>query len=351
MLPYWLLFSIYALGAMQTRNQSNFRAAAPPLFWVAAFLTAIMIGFRYETGGDWPNYMNIFVSSRYIGFGEILAIGDPAYIFLNWLAQQLDYDIWFVNLVCGLIFMWGLVRFAELQPNPWLAVAVAVPYLIIVVVMGYTRQGVAIGLLMAGLAAFQRGSLGRFIAYAIIAAAFHKSAIVVLPLVALAAVRNRLLVWTVAAGLGFLLFTVFLDLFLSQMMTNYFESQMESDGTTVRVAMNVLPAILYLLYQKRFVGAKAEQKLWRNFSLAALATVAALSILPSTTLIDRVALYLIPLQIFVLARLPYAFLDKGRSNSQLILGVLIYSGAILFTWLTQATHAHAWLPFRLFPTS
>lgn len=49
------------------------------------------------------------------------------------------------------------MRFARSQPDPWLAVLVAVPYLVIVVAMGYSRQAVAIGILLAGLGRLERG--------------------------------------------------------------------------------------------------------------------------------------------------------------------------------------------------
>ena len=347
MFPYWVLFSAYAFAAINHGRQS-IAVRSTPLFWVAAIAMALMIGLRYETGGDWFNYIDIFDYSAYTNLATTLALGDPGYMLLNWTGQRLGFEIWFVNLACGLIFTWGLLKFSERQPNPWLSIAIAIPYLVIVVAMGYTRQGVAIGLLMAGLAAFDRGSLVRFIVYTILAATFHKSAIVIIPLVALATVRYRLAIYAVIFGLGFILFTLFLEIFLARLMTNYIDSQMESEGTAIRIAMNVVPALIYLFLQKRFALNEQERKLWRNFSLAALAALAALIVLPSSTVVDRIALYFIPLQLFVFSRLPYAFPLKGRPNGQLTLAVLIYSAAIQYIWLTQANHAHAWLPYRNF---
>jgi hypothetical protein len=172
-------------------------AQSAPLLFVAALLIAAMIGFRYEVGGDWNTYKEIYSEISYFKLMEAIAYGDPGYSLLNWMAVQFGAGIWFVNLACGLIFTWGLVRFARRQTNPWLAVLVGIPYLVIVVAMGYTRQGVAIGLLLAGLSVLDRSSFVRFGFYILLAATFHKSAIVVLPLVALASSRNRL----VTAGL------------------------------------------------------------------------------------------------------------------------------------------------------
>ena len=81
---------------------------------------------------------------------------------LNWFAGQNELGFWFVNTVCGGIFSYGLIAFARSQPRPWLALAVAVPYLIIVVAMGYTRQAAAIGFVMLGLVRLGNGSFVRF---------------------------------------------------------------------------------------------------------------------------------------------------------------------------------------------
>ena len=54
----------------------------------------------------------------------------------------------------------------------------------VVVAMGYTRQLIAIGILMAGLASLGRGgSVIRFALYVALAALFYKIAVLVLPLV------------------------------------------------------------------------------------------------------------------------------------------------------------------------
>ena len=93
--------------------------------------------------------------------------------------------------MAGGIFAIGLVFFCRNLPRPWLALAVAVPYLVIVVAMGYTRQGVALGLAMLGLVALGKKGTGWFVFWVMLAATFHKTAVLLLPLAALAAAHNR----------------------------------------------------------------------------------------------------------------------------------------------------------------
>jgi hypothetical protein len=92
-----------------------------------------------------------------------------------------------------------------------------------------------------------------------------------------------------------------------------------------------------------------QRKLWRNFSIAAFASLAALFYVDSSTAVDRLALYLIPLQLVVLAGAPEAFGQKGRPNGQYLALVVAYSAAIQYVWLNYAANASAWLPYQLFP--
>ena len=71
----------------------------------------------------------------------------------------------------------------------------------------------------------------------------------------------------------------------------------------------------------------------------------ALFLLPSTTVVDRLSLYLIPLQLAVLPRLAYLF--KGRFLGRSL--VIIYSALVLFVWLNFAVHAQYWLPYQFYP--
>jgi len=75
---------------------------------------------------------------------------------LNWLAAYTQTGIYGVNLVCAAIFMIGLISFSRRQPLPWLALAVSVPFFLIVISMGTTRQATALGFVFGGLVAFEK---------------------------------------------------------------------------------------------------------------------------------------------------------------------------------------------------
>ena len=79
--------------------------------------------------------------------------------------------------------------------------------------------------------------------------------------------------------------------------------------------------------------------------MLSLATLPMLSI--SATGVDRVALYFIPLQMFVFSRLPFV---GGNTNSfnVILFGTVAYYALVQFVWLNFAANASYWLPYRNF---
>lgn len=342
---YWLVFGIIALFAVTERTgESDSKPALPLMF--GGLILALLIGLRFEVGGDWGTYQRMFAHARYSSLDDTLAKGDPAYQLLNWLVVRVGAKIWLVNMVCGAIFAWGLVRFARSQESPWAVFLVAFPYLVIVVAMGYSRQAVAIGLLMAGIAALLRGaSIPKFAFYVIVAALFHKTAIVALLVVLVSARRNLLAnLLFVLAAVG-VLYDTLLANSVDQLVTNYVDAEYNSQGALIRVAMSVVPAVLFLLTRRRFSFAPEEDILWRNFSYAAIILGGLLAILSSSTVVDRLALYVLPLQLAIIARVP----DRLMENAGGRVLVLFYAFAIQYVWLNYATHAEYWLPYQFYP--
>ena len=347
MFPYWVLFSYFAAGALLQRNAPPDRAAQSlPLLTFGAVIIALMVGFRFEVGADWFAYKYMFSFAEYADLGRVLRSGDPGYQFLNWAVQHIGGELWLVNLLCGAIFSWGLLKLAQEQPNPWLAVLVAVPYLVVVVAMGYSRQAVALGILMAGLAQTGRGASALTFAFYVAAAAlFHKTAVVALPLVILAGHRNLIFNILIGVVAGFLLYNYFLSSSVDLLIKNYIGAQYAAQGAAIRVGMSLVPAALFLLNQRRFGFSDRERHIWRNLSLAAFAFLVALFVVPSSAAVDRLALYVTPLQMVILARAPEAF----RSKASVTVAVVLYSLAIQFVWLNYAVHAKVWVPYQFYP--
>lgn len=345
MLIYWALFAFFAGGALLAPSIGR-RPHPRPLLAFGAIVTALLIGFRYKVGGDWDTYGYWFSYARRASLGQLLKYGDVGFQFLNWGIAQLSLEIWAVNLICGAIFSWGLWRFCRTQPEPWLAFTVAIPYMVIVIAMGYTRQAVALGILMAGLASFHHNcSTVRFAIYVAFAALFHKTAVVAFPLVALANPRNRLLNLLLVIATSYLLYGLFLGDAMEQFVEHYIKAHYSSQGAGIRVAMTLVAAVLLWIIKARVGLSETEWRVWKNFSLAAVAALVLLLVLPSSTAVDRISLYIMPLQLAVLSRVPLAI---GSSLTGRV-AVVGYSALVEFVWLNFAQFASFWVPYQLYP--
>ena len=356
MLTYWVMFALPAMVALMTETQRTravVSGGSDTLVgaWIAVgIVLTLLIGFRYEVGGDWFSYVFIMDNVAGLMLDEVILESDPGYQLFNWLSLEMDWDIFGVNLMAGAIFAIGLVFFCRSLPRPWLALAVAVPYLVIVVSMGYSRQGVALGLAMLGLVALGKKGTGWFVFWVMLAATFHKTAVLLLPLAALAAAHNRFVAIAWGAGSLALGYWLFLQDAAEDLYKNYVEAEYQSSGAMIRLAMNLVPAVALIVWRTKFRFSEGERRLWLLFALISLALFGVFLVSPASTAIDRIALYMLPLQLVIFAHLPDVLSDETETDvSPMVLGVLCFYGLVQFVWLNFADHAFAWLPYRFYP--
>lgn len=349
MLTYWLLFLVPAWLALAAPT----RAQQPGKRWSAQWMLAwllltCIVGWRHEVGGDWIQYLSHYDEALTTPLALAMSKGDPGYHLLLWAVTNLDWGVYLVNLACGAVFIAGLAAFCRQQPRPWLALTVAIPYTVIVLGMGYTRQGVALGFAMLGLVSLRQGRLLPFVAWVALGATFHKSAVLLVPLAALATPRNR---WWTAVWVGATTVALYQTLLadsVDTLVAGYIDAGYQSEGAAVRVLMNVLPAALLLWRRKHFNWTVPERNFWTMVAVLALLSVVWLLVSPSSTAVDRLALYLIPLQMFVFSRLPDV-LGKRRDAKLMVRTVVVYYALVEGVWLLFATHAFAWLPYQFYP--
>lgn len=357
MWPYWWMFLLPAVLALQEsararalRGSMAMRISIPMGWRVVMVALALVVGWRHEVGGDWFNYLGnfqrAFFDSQYADWWW----NDPGYRLLEWVAMQAGWGIQGVNLMAAAVFAYGLVLFCRHLPRPWLALAVAVPYLVIILGMGYSRQGVALGCLMAGLVGLGQGRVVRFVAWTVLGATFHKSAVLLLPMAALAASQSRLFTTAWVGVVVAVAYVLLLEDSVQALQAGYLEAEYQSEGALVRLLMNALPAALLLWKRHRFAVTLPQQRLWFWMALAALGLLALFFVSPSSTALDRLGLYLLPLQLMVFAYLPEVLgRQSGKGNRPWVLAVLAYYATVEFVWLNYATHAFAWLPYRWYP--
>ncbi len=189
-----------------------------------------MVGLRHEVGADWYNYARHFQGGQTDSIYRILSSSDQAYYLINYAFFKMGATVHFVNLTCAALSTLGVVIFCRNQPLPWLAFLVSIPYFILVVSMGYTRQATALGFVFLALTRLDRKDIKAFIVWTLVGALFHKSAVLMLPIAALASTRRP--VWSVfwvglfsVGAAYFLLFDA-----ADELWQNYVVNEYDSQG-------------------------------------------------------------------------------------------------------------------------
>lgn len=318
-----------------------------PFFILCMVVLATMIGLRYEIGADWISYFEIFRYAGQATLADALEIGEDGYVLVNRLAWKLGTDIWLVNLICGSVLAIGLYHFAKWQPDRWLTIVVAVPYLVIVVGMGYTRQAVAIGFLLLGLTSlFRTGSILRLAIWVFLGSLFHTSVLLMLPVILLGARGNLIAGTLIAVVGGYLVYTYLYVELVELYLFRYVTLEQQSSGAFIRVLMNVVPATIILTIGRRLQFAPVEWAVWRIIAVLSYIMLAILIVVPLvSTGVDRLALYFIPMQLAVLCRTPRLF-ENERLGTMAVIG---YSALVQWVWFTYGVFSSHWLPYQWWP--
>lgn len=345
MLPYYSLLAIWLLGAIQFSSLKRQRLEGV-LYAIALIYTVLLIGLRYEVGGDYESYLSMYKQMYFQPLSYAITATEPAYGFLNWVSIQFDGGTWPVNLACGTVFILGLSSLARQQKNPWLAFGVATPYLIIVVGMGYTRQACAIGIICWTISrAPERGVKSMILGIAA-AALFHKTAILMLPVLVapLLARRPILAAFGMVATVGLAAVTVGQG--SDAFVTNYVSSNYQSTGAAIRIGMNVVSAGIFLLFGSRFDISQYHKSLWRYFSVLSILSVAGLMAASSSVGVDRLSLFLLPLQLVVYSQIPYALSKHTAPVTSIFISVICYNIVVMYAYFVLATFSWAWVPYQ-----
>lgn len=343
------IFSIFNRDVSYNRYDIDFSRVSITWFFILINFT-LFLGFRHEIGPDWFSYVGYLNRASEFSFFDVFVNKDPGYQLINYLSNKLGTGIYGVNLVGGLIFSLGLVIFCLKQSRPYLAITISFPYLYLIIGMGYTRQSIAIGLVMMAISHLKNSKTNYSIFLLLLASTMHKSAVLMLPLFFLILDTNRYVKYFSGFIITIVAYALFLDNHVDELMYVYVESERyDSSGAFIRLLMSLIPSCIFLLYRDRFHFAPLMNRLWTVISLLSLFLTVLLFFSNLSTAIDRVALYLLPIQIVIFSSLPNVFTNVKKYRVLIILTVIFYYLIILLVWFGLSSHASAWSPYVFYP--
>ncbi|WBO20823.1 EpsG family protein [Sphingomonas abietis] len=349
MLIYWAFMGFACFMAMIEQGVERVSHRVNFIWVMFTIALALFIGGRWKTGGDWGNYYVNLEPFYQMRLGEAAASSkDVGFTLLEIIAAEFTTGIVVITMFSGIVMAVALLIFCLRQPRPWLCMAVAFPYLVVVCGMGYIRQGIAISFIMVGLTALDRDRIERYIGWVMAGAMFHATALAMIPLGAVVSKKNRLLVIAMVGAITLLAYHYLIASRADNLVTNYVDVEAESSGALVRSLMGALPGAIFLVFRKNFGLSGSALLAWMALSAAAIATVPAVLLYPSSTVVDRLGLYLLPVQCFVYARAPDALARNAQQRLFFAIGTLLLYIVVFFTFINYSDHAKSWVPYRFY---
>ena len=167
MFPYLAMLAVPSSLALTGARRAGL------LLLLVAVLYWLMVGLRFQVGMDWNNYIVIYQWKSTYSLAQLLVDREPGYGLLTWIAAQTGGGMVFINAVSGLVFCWGLIAVARRCPEPWIAIAIATPLLVVAFAMSATRQAIAEGIIAYLFATWERRSTLTRIGLVVCASLFH----------------------------------------------------------------------------------------------------------------------------------------------------------------------------------
>jgi hypothetical protein len=337
--------AIYAalllLGFLSFKNPSLRRAMFPV---ATAFLFAF-VAFRFEVGCDWSGYQINYEKSRYLTAEDAITRQEPGWWLLLTEIHAFELDYPYLNVLMAIPFFWGLARLAAKEPDPLAIMILAFPVLIINLPMSGIRQGAAVGFICLAFIAFRERRLAAYVASVLIASTVHTSAVVFLALAPFAKFPLTRMTMIVSGilllpGAHFMLADT-----LEFYADRYVGTGVVAAGALYRSGMLAAVGGYFLLtlknaYRERY---PADYQLTLLGSWIMLASLVMVPI--SSVISDRFGYYVTPIQLMIMARIPY--LVSARNRVFLSAAPYAVLGLALIVWTNfSALFVQCYLPYQ-----
>ena len=165
-------FALYKKSRFAEKNALTFVILVSLFFF-------IIIGFRYKVGADWEGYKKLL---DYYRLDYLVGASDPIFLLImkisnlfpyTWSNQVMNLQFALIFVVCILTHFYRVERNLEGLIHFYL---IGFPVIILLMGMGYLRQGPAAILVMMGYSSFRQKKLYPTLLFYSLALLMHKSA-------------------------------------------------------------------------------------------------------------------------------------------------------------------------------
>ena len=315
--------------------------------WIfTTFYLSVFIGLRYEVGGDWSIYLNFFDEyNQLFNINLLSTFLDHGlfYVIINKISYYIGSGYIGVNFICAIIFMTALSSFLYSSKNRWLGMLVSFPIIIVILGMGYTRQGLAFAFSLLLLKSLENNRLYLSFIYLILAILSHQTALMLLSFFIFyfwyhKKYSDLIKLIIIPIFFGF----IFWDK-LAHLLYFYVGSgqHMTAFGSIPRASLIIIIAVLFLFFRKKHVY-MTKYQIYIFTWIAYLIIVIAPFSFVSTITTDRLLFYLYSLKV---AFISFANLEDKKINAVVFFIISIYV-FYLAVWMHFGHNSSSWVPYN-----
>ena len=354
MTAYILIYLFCSLGFVFEKINKRY---SDFLFILIFIYLLILVGLKFEVGGDWINYLNIHsdinqkIFDPYINENYDIFFKTEPIVLLLYIISP---NIFIFNFICAFVFLIGLFLFVSKFQDRFLALAVSIPFLITLVALGYQKQSVAIGLMMIVYYLYLNNEYKLFIIFCFITIFSHYSAFFLILFI----FYDLLIVkkFNISFALIFLIFFFVITFILFSydyvfriLMNNYIyeQNRPDSHGLIPRLTIQFLSIFLY------FISFKFWKKNILLNRIIIFNIFLSFIVLPFVTLystsIDRMLFYFMLIQRMILGN--YREILVLKKYILYRFSIFIFYLFITLLWFNFSYFAAYWVPYNniLFP--
>jgi hypothetical protein len=341
-------FSLYLIPGFFLLNFFNKNNYINVIFWRSCFLTFLFfVGFKYGLN-DW--YLYEILYENFLR-GNLINFNDSNFLFLIILKIFSYYNINFhlVMFFFSFISLFILFYVADSYENPWLIIVLSIPLLIVMLYMGFIRQGLAVSFILLSIQSLIKKKNIKSLFLIFLASSFHISAIVfsflLISQFSFSMILNKILYYLSIILISLILIVYFNSKYIDRSIFFYagIGNYFQSSGFYFRFILNVLPIVIYFYFYQNLIFSDIEKR------IITLLVILSLFLFPCSflfsTLADRLNYYLVPLQFIIYSKF-YIYCKNKNIENLFSIYILSLSFFTLVGWFILGTTSNAWLPYK-----
>ena len=311
-----------------------------------SIILIVISSFRWEVGGDWSTYLNIYDRStiNHISFQWSLI-----FELINFLSKKLLIGIWGVNLLVSVVLFYSFYKISKILKFDYLFILTILFSLIYFnILMGYVRQGLCLSILILSFCYILKNKKFISACLFLLAILTHMSVIIFLPLWIYFYRSQKLTIVILCISIFFAVIINYTFIFIS-FREFILKSYMISPGFNFRSIPLILNLLLFIFFYKKIFYEKSltDSSLIYNSCLIIFLNLIVFFSGSFSAFVDRLNVFFTFYQIIIIGKL-FIFVRKKLKYAYIHTATFVSFIYFFFTiaWFLYGDYSVYWLDYN-----